>query len=553
MKVILCAVNSKYIHSNLALYSIYSSAMIYRDKYGADIGELSVKEYTINDVYDTVFYDIMSGKPDIVAFSVYIWNVSFISRLTHDIRKISPDCVIVIGGPEVSYGTGHTDLTFDYVIEGEGERALFALLAKLCNDQYIPDGSLGFRCTGGKVSAMPVTDLSEIPFPYNEGNIKRFDNRIVYYESSRGCPYSCAYCMSSIDKGVRFLGLDRVYSDIDYFFDSGVKQVKFVDRTFNCDPRRAYSIFSYIISNTKREDINFHFEVGADLFTDEIIELVSHAPSGLIQFEAGIQSTYDKALSESVRKTDLDRCFNNIRKIIDLNNINMHVDLIAGLPYEGLEEFKRSFNDVYKLNSHQLQLGFLKKLSGTRLNMLVDKHKYVFSDNPPYEILSNAYLSFDDISYLKKIEDVVDRLYNSRRFIFTLNRLLLLFNDPYSMYESIVRYFEESGYLFSPVSSRKMYEIMHSYIAKVFPHLTDDFATTLLLDYYASDKSDLTPSCLGNLVAKDKRGRAHKVIQEYRLDKSVLNSIRFVGEGIYIFDYSDKNRVSERYNYYKLI
>lgn len=550
MRTLLCAVNSKYIHSNPAIYYLSTQAKELEGMYGGNIGEIDLKEFTVNDVYENVLYEIMTKKYDIVAFSVYIWNVMFVSRLTQDIKKVDPNCLIVVGGPEVTYGTEHTSLVYDYVIQGEGERAFYALLRSNNDKEGVMNLPFDFSVDEKVVRATPMEDLKDIPFIYNKDNISYFDNRIIYYESSRGCPYSCAYCLSSVEKGVRYLDLDRVYKDMDFFIESGVKQVKFVDRTFNCNKERTYAIFSYIIDKAKDVDMNFHFEVGADLFTEDVLDLLQGAPKGLIQFEAGIQSTYEKALEESVRKTDLNKCFENIKRIISMNNIHMHVDLIAGLPYESLEVFKNSFNEAYLLFANQLQLGFLKLLPGTRLNDLVEKHGYVFSKHPPYEVLGNSYMDYQDLAALKRVEEVLNKLYNSGRFYFTLQKLLELFETPYDMYERIANYFEETGNLFRPISARSLYDILFDFIGSAFPKRKDEFAEYLLLDYHASDRSDFPPASIQYLWKQEKKSKEEifKILEEKSLDKSFMNSIRFVGDKAYIFDYSQKNKVTERYD-----
>lgn len=545
MKTLLVAIDSKFIHSSLAVYSLYETALEYEKKYGGDIGQLSLKEYTINDIYENVLLDIMDQKADSIAFAVYIWNIDFARKLIGDIRAIDPNCLIILGGPEVSHGT---DLLYDYIIIGEGERAFYGLLCYL-NNYNLSVKDFNFTIDKDKVYADLIPDLKEIPFPYNKNNIKNFENRIIYYESSRGCPYSCAYCLSSVEKGLRFLDLDRVYKDLDFFIENRVKQVKFVDRTFNCNPKRAYRIFEYIIEHARDCETNFHFEVGADLFDEETLKLLASAPLALIQFEAGIQSTYEKALIESVRKTDLDKVFYNIKKIISMDNINMHVDLIAGLPYETLDIFKKSFNDAYSLKAHQLQLGFLKILRGTPLNDLADKHGYVFSNNSPYTILKNNYLSNEDIRRLMKIEDVFNKVYNSGKFILSMDRLLSYYKSPFDMYEDLALYFEERGYSLASMASRLVYDLVFEFIHRKFPEKKEDFAKILLIDFFGADRSDAPPESLQFYwkSARSQKDRIRDILSEKGLAKEYQNFVRFIGDEAYVFDYSDKNKVTGRY------
>ena len=341
-KVLLCALNSKFIHSCLAVHSLKKFAV----SRGYNKEKISIKEFTINDNIDFILHGIFSENPETIAFSVYIWNVEYVSRLCRIIKKISPETEIILGGPEVSYIEKHPffdEKDFDFILKGEGEKSFYELISS------------------GKITNEKILNLDELPFPYDEENICLFENRIVYYESSRGCPFSCAYCLSSAEKGVRFLSMERVKSDLEFFSSHNVKQVKFVDRTFNADKKRAYEIWQFIIANFSDGNMNFHFEIAADLLDENLISLLGTAPDGLIQLEIGIQSTKDETLVLSCRKTDTQKVLSNTKKLVEQGNINIHTDLIAGLPGETPEDFKQSFNDVYKLKSHQLQLGFLKK------------------------------------------------------------------------------------------------------------------------------------------------------------------------------------------------
>ena len=447
MAVKICAVNSKFIHSNPAVHSLacYCRSL-------CDINKIKIEvcEFTVNDVYKNVLHSIMSGRPEVIAFSVYIWNVSFISKLCGDIKKIDPSIKIILGGPEVSFDVPalFCEQDYDYIIAGEGERAFACLISEI----------YGLDVAGCS------DHLAEIPFIYSQDNINLFKDRIIYYESSRGCPFSCAYCLSARSGQVRSLSVGRVCEDINFFIQAeSVKQVKFVDRTFNYDKDRAYAIFEYIINNN-RGGQNFHFEICADLLDERAINLLKNAAVGLIQFEIGIQTTNEKALDICGRKTDINKCFENIKLLLKNKNINIHVDLIAGLPEDSLEDFKHTFNQAYDLKADQLQLGFLKLLRGAPLNNLVEKYGYKFSSQPPYEILENACLSHEDLAVLHGVSIALDRYYNSGRFAESLDYYCGLFNTPFDFYARLSAYMLRHGWLYHPCSPENLNNILLEFI-----------------------------------------------------------------------------------------
>ncbi len=350
-RAIICAINSKYIHSNPAVYSLAA----YYEKHSVNkLWHTDVREYTINDIVGNIIYDIVSDKPDVIAFSVYIWNVEVVKRILCDLRVILPNTVIILGGPEVSFGTEHcniNDSLYDYIIQGEGELCFTELLDNLSSvsEQALIDSDVA--CVNKILRADRLLAMDEIPFIYNDENIGCFKNRILYYETARGCPFSCAYCLSGGDcSPVRFTDVEIVFTHIDFFCKHDVPLVKFVDRTFNCNPARAKEIIKKIAAIPDSCSTCFHFEVGADLFDDEFLCLLSTLPKGRVQIEAGIQSLNETTLNASVRKTDNNKVFSNLKKIIDGENVNVHTDLIAGLPFESLASFKNSFNGVYRLN-----------------------------------------------------------------------------------------------------------------------------------------------------------------------------------------------------------
>ena len=559
LKTLLCSFNSKFIHSNPAVYSLEKACDVYCNEYRTTCGCIVLNEFTINDLYDYITYKISSQKPDIIAIATYIWNVNLVSKLCKDIRKSMPDVKIVLGGPEVSFGVEHTHIKYDdydYIIKGEGERSLFCLLASLNDKEFTPPKEFGFCIKDKVIYSLPINDLSQIPFIYDGHDIKEeFLNKIVYYESSRGCPFNCAYCLSAAYGSVRFLPLKRTLDDILKFIKSGIKQVKFVDRTFNCDRERAYEIINFIIQEASESDMNFHFEVGADLFDDRLISLLAKAKRGQIQLEIGIQSTFNKALEICCRKTSLEDLFYNIDKIIKIGNINVHVDLIAGLPGESYERFKKSFNDVYFLNAHQLQLGFLKLLKGAPLNELISEYDYSFSKNSPYEVMKNDSITYDEILKLKRIEDVLERYYNSRKFCKTLDLVVQVFDSPFDMYETLADFFEENGNTFKSVSSRELYDILFDFVCGL--NVNDEFIDCareyMLLDFFSSEHSENVPERLKKIwepYALYKQ-KAKEILDRYKMIKDKNKVVRFVNQIPYIIDYSKKDPVTGCFNVIK--
>ena len=403
MKILLAAVNAKYIHSNLAVYCLKS--------YAASKGqEAEIAEYTINQQTEEVLRDLYERNADVVAFSCYIWNIEFIKAVIKDYKKIRPQCEIWLGGPEVSYRAEELLAELPEVrgvMVGEGEE-IFAKLAKAYREELSLNeiSGIAVRENNGEIlttePAEPL-DFSALPFPYGDENLSFFDNRIIYYESSRGCPFSCAYCLSSLDKRVRFRNMDLVKKELKFFLDRQVPQVKFIDRTFNINGPRTVELLQFIKENDNAIT-NFHFEVAAELLTKEQIELLNSLRPGLVQLEIGVQSTNSETLTAVNRKTELSELKKTVAAVRKKNNVHIHLDLIAGLPKEDLDSFKKSFNEVYEMNPHQLQLGFLKVLSGAPMEGMAAENEIVYQSAPPYEVLSTNWLSYEDIILLKKVE-----------------------------------------------------------------------------------------------------------------------------------------------------
>lgn len=542
-KVLLCAVNSKFIHSSPAVRYLRTAAdiLLPEAEYETDIFEGS-----INDTAEHLVYEIMKRSPDIIGFSCYIWNIGMIEKLCQTVRKIDGSIKIILGGPEVSYGIAHTHLSendYDSIVSGEGEKAFPAAVLDLDGKAVPPE--LGAEKNGRVFTADFIKNLDDIPFIYNEENIKEFGSRIIYYESSRGCPFSCAYCLSSVCGKVRNLSIKRVKSDIDFFIDHNVKQVKFVDRTFNASPERAYEIWEYILKRSADSETNFHFEIGADLLTEKQIELLKKMPAGKVQLEIGIQSTNEESLKESCRFAPNELIFRNVKALKQAENINLHTDLIAGLPYEKYERFKESFNEVYALGAHQLQLGFLKLLSGAPLNDLIEKHGYVFTSYPPYEILRNSYISYGEIQKLKEVEDVLEKYYNSGRFVLSLEALGKYFETPFEMYEKIAEFFKEKSLTFSSVSSKKLYDLLNEFSQKN----EADISEILLTDFHLSENSEIPPESLKNLVPLNKFSHpaAVRLLKGEGLSREKKVFAKFINNRALIIDYGSKNPVDGRF------
>ena len=467
MKVLLAAINAKYIHSNLGIYSLKTYGEKMLKEWGlAEQAEISLAEYTINHQIEQILQDIYKRKPDVIGFSCYIWNISYVKVILADIKKVLPDVKIWAGGPEVSYH-GEAFLkeepAVDLVMMGEGEITFAHFLKALLEGEdlkQVPglmvrnaDGT--FTDTGFR----QVMDMSQIPFPYAFMDMKELEHRIIYYESSRGCPFSCAYCLSSIDKKLRFRSLDLVLPELEWFLQAKVPQVKFVDRTFNCKKSHAMAIWQYIRDHDNGVT-NFHFEIAADLLDKDELDLLSTMRPGLVQLEIGVQSTNEKTLETIRRKTDIEEIRQITATINSWHNIHQHLDLIAGLPWEDLESFKKSFNDVYEMEPEQLQLGFLKVLKGSYMEELIPDCDLLYSAAPPYEVLCTKWLSYGDVLELKDIEEMTEVHYNSRQFTCTLKELEKEFDTPYEMFSFMAGYYNKN-HLFGISHSRiARYEIL---------------------------------------------------------------------------------------------
>lgn len=500
MKVLLTAVNAKYIHSNLAIYSMKA----YAEQKGCPGAEIQLAEYTINQQQDGILRGIYEEKPDLLCFSCYIWNISFVRELIRDVKKILPKTRIWVGGPEVSYDAedflkempqitgvicGEGEETFAEVVrtyaQWEKQEQEPGKLADVPGIVYRDGEKLVF--TGNR----DILNMDELVFPYE--NLSLFEHKIIYYESSRGCPFSCSYCLSSIDKKLRFRSVSLVKKELQFFLDHQVPQVKFVDRTFNCKKEHAMEIWKYI----KEHDngiTNFHFEIAADLLTEEEIGLIAAMRPGLIQLEIGVQSTNERTLQEIRRKTSFQEICKKVRAVAEGENVHQHLDLIAGLPYEDYKSFQKSFCDVYALRPQQLQLGFLKVLKGAYMEEMADAYGCVYKSKEPYEVLKTKWLTYGEISRLKGIEEMTEVYYNSGQFFYTLEALVKEFPDAFTMYEELADFYKGKGYFAVSHARISRYEILREFLQEKGIQYLEFYDQLMVLDLYARENLKTRPS-----------------------------------------------------------
>ena len=539
MKILLAACNAKYIHSNLAVYNLKSCS----GKYSPNV---VIKEYTINQIRDDILKDIYLEQPDVICFSCYIWNISFVKELVPDLKKILPHVDFWAGGPEVSYDAVEflkKNPAFFGVMVGEGEETFHELAGYYIERK--PENLKEIRGVAfhdeTKVPDIVHTgwrelmDLSEIPFAYS--NLTEFKNRIIYYESSRGCPFSCSYCLSSIDKKLRFRDIELVKKELQFFIDNKVPQVKFVDRTFNCKHDHAMAIWRYITEHDNGIT-NFHFEISADLLREEELALMKTMRPGLIQLEIGVQSTNPQTIKAIRRTMDFEKLKGIVDQIHSFGNIHQHLDLIAGLPYEGYESFHKSFCDVYALRPEQFQLGFLKVLKGSHMMEMTGEYQILYKDREPYEVLSTAWLTYGEILGLKMVESMVEVYYNSGQFKHTLVFLEQYFEDPFRMYEALGRFYEKKGDSEISHSRMRRYEILMEFAGEQKEIPLEVLSDVMLLDLYLRENLKSRPS-----FASDQKPY-ERLIWDYRkvekIPKTAHIEVFRDGKTI-LFDYTDRD------------
>lgn len=505
MKILLAAINAKYIHSNLAVYCLKA----YAGKHGK---ETAIAEYTINQQTDEILQDIYKQKPDMLCLSCYIWNLQQIEELIREVKKVLPNTIIWVGGPEVSYDGKSVLEKFPElsgVMKGEGEETFVQLL------EYYEDGKgalseiqgIDYRDEEGKICQnewRKVMDLSQVPFVYED--MEKFANKIIYYESSRGCPFSCSYCLSSVDKCLRFRDIEIVKQELQYFLDNKVPQVKFVDRTFNCKHDHALAIWRYIQEHDNGIT-NFHFEVSADILNEEEIEVLSKMRPGLVQLEIGVQSTNPDTIKEIHRTMKFDKLAKIVTRINEFRNIHQHLDLIAGLPHEDYDSFAQSFNDVYALQPEQLQLGFLKVLKGSYMEEHKEEYGLVYKNLPPYEVLYTKWISYEDTLRLKGIEEMVEVYYNTRQFCHTLPYLMRNFAHPFAFFEALAKFYEENELHMVNHSRATRYELLLHFAKEIDAAHEEEYRQLLTLDFYLRENAKSRPAFAGESTVEKETER----------------------------------------------
>ncbi|MDC4249897.1 B12-binding domain-containing radical SAM protein [Clostridium perfringens] len=498
MKILLTAINSKYIHSNLAVR--YLKAFTKDLDFQGDI-----KEFSINDRVENILEGIIEEKPDVVAFSCYIWNMEFVNRLAELIKLVDPNIEILYGGPEVSY-EGKEFLENhegEYVIVGEGEKTFREFVLYKLGEGKIEDiKGLNYK-KDGKVfenPKRPEMDMNELVFPYTyEEDI---NNKIVYYEASRGCPFKCKYCLSSVMHGVRFLDVERVKKELKYFMERGLKLVKFVDRTFNCNREYTVELLKYL--SEQDTETRFHFEVAADLLTEEQIEILNNAPKGRFQLEVGVQTTNNEVLHNINRYITYENIKEKVLKVAAGKNVMQHLDLIAGLPGEDLESFKKSFNDVHAIRPDEIQLGFLKLLKGSSMREEAEKWGIVYSPYAPYEIIRSKDISYEELLLLKKVEAMVDKYYNSCKFNNVIKFFLNIYDKPFDFYYDLAMFFEQKGNFKRSIGNVEYYKILLDfYLEKIGGEDEGLFKEVLKFDYLCFNKKRWLPDFLVRTITKD--------------------------------------------------
>lgn len=536
MKILLVACNAKYIHSNLAVYDLQAYASDYAD-------HIVLKEYTINQQKDDIMRDIYLEHPDVVCVSCYIWNLSFVKELMADLIKILPGADFWAGGPEVSYDAEKfltENSEFKGVMVGEGEETFKELAGYYVekNPQDLKDMTGICYRDGDQIihnGWRQIMDLSSIPFIYKD--LSEFKNRIIYYESSRGCPFSCSYCLSSIDKKLRFRDTETVKKELQFFIDNKVPQVKFVDRTFNCKHDHAMAIWKYINEHDNGVT-NFHFEISADLLREEELQEMSTMRPGLIQLEIGVQSTNPDTIKAIHRTMNFEKLKGIVDRIHSFGNIHQHLDLIAGLPYEDYDSFRHSFNDVYALKPQQLQLGFLKVLKGSHMMEMCREYGIVYKTQEPYEVLSTKWLDYDHVLKLKTVENMVEVYYNSGQFQNTLEYLENFFQDAFSIYERLGSFYMEKGY--GDVSHTRMrrYEILLEFLEDVPEISMDQVKDQMVYDLYLRENLKSRPG-----FARDQKPFERQIWDFRKREKVAKNAhVEVFADGtVLLFNYADRD------------
>lgn len=540
MKILLTAINSKFVHSNLAVR--------YLRAYTKDLDyDCKIREFSINDREENILKEIIEEKPDVVAISTYIWNVEMAIRLANLIKLVDKNIEILYGGPEVSYDSRLflKDNVGEYVIEGEGEKTYREFVEYKLGTKKVEDiKGLHYKKDGEVHSngSRPLMSLDEVVFPYEED--EDLNNKIVYYEGSRGCPFNCKYCLSSTTHGVRFHSIDRVLRELQFFIDKKVKLVKFVDRTFNCNHKYSMAIWDFLIkadTNTK-----FHFEISADILRNDEIELLRNAPVDRFQFEVGVQTTNDEVLNNINRFVNFSDIKEKVEELLSLRNIKQHLDLIAGLPGEDYNSFVNSFNDVHSIRPEEIQLGFLKLLKGSAMREEGEKYKMVYSPYPPYEILKTDKISYEEILVLKKVENVVDKYYNSQKFNNILNYFYSKFDTPYEFFYELSNFFEKKGYFNRNIGNSEYYKVFLDFNMEILKSDNKYLRDIIKYDYLSFNKKRGIPEYLKNSIDKSIE---EKIKDKYREEYSFREySVDYFNLDMEV--YENNQKVVEKDTYY---
>lgn len=537
MKLVLTALNAKYVHTNLAVR--------YLREYTKDLDyECSIKEFSINDRLENILEALIAENPEVIGFSCYIWNIEMVIKLSKLIKKVNPNIEILYGGPEVSFDVRKflDSVDGDYLIEGEGEETFRRFILYKLNGGSIEDiPGLFYRDENGNINGknnLNFLDMDQLPFPYS--NEYEFKNKIIYYEASRGCPFNCKYCLSSTIKGVRLRNLDLVKKELTLLMERGVSLVKFVDRTFNANRDYARKLWQFL----KDADTNtrFHFEISADLLREEDIELLRSVPKGRFQFEIGVQSTNEEVVKNINRTMNIDKLAHRVRQLRLADNIHLHLDLIAGLPGESYESFKESFNEVYSFGPHVIQLGFLKLLKGSKMKEEEKKWGMVYSPYPPYEIIRNNYISYDQLVILKKVEAVVDKYYNSQNFGNILQYIMPNFNSAFDFFLNLAEYFQSKGYFNRSISGVEYYRIFIDFYKECVGEDLNVLKDLIKYDYFRFNKRSWIPDFLDKNVSKEEE----KIIKDLLVNKYGMTTIKRVyiqGYNIDINAFIEKRKI----------
>ncbi|PAB59418.1 B12-binding domain-containing radical SAM protein [Anaeromicrobium sediminis] len=582
MKVLLTTLSAKYVHTTLALR--YLKTYVENE-----FEDVFIEEYTINNNMDYILGEIYKKKYDIVCFSCYIWNIEKTLILCKNLKKVNPNLIIALGGPEVSFDPERVmsqNPSVDYVMFGEGEETFKEFLEKQNKGEVFKHvAGIAYK-EDGKIYVNEerplIGNLDSIPSPYDD-DLSEYENKIIYYESSRGCPYNCSYCLSSTIRGVRFFSMDRVKRDLGIFLKNRVRQVKFVDRTFNANKKHSLHIMKFLKENDNGHT-NFHFEITADLIDEETMEFLKDVREGLFQFEIGVQSTNDATIKEIDRNVNFEKLSKVVKRVSEFKNTHLHLDLIAGLPFETYDIFKKSFDDVYNLRPEQLQLGFLKLLKGSSIRVNEEKHGYVYKDEAPYEILKNDYMSYEDILKLKDLEEMVEIYYNSGGLRHSVEYIVKNFyTSPFKLYEDLAQYWQENGLFHVSHNKQKIYKILLDFYNEKIKEKADLFEDLLKFDYMSQHKGSL-PNFFKRITIDNMNVRIHdflhdeenirKYLSQYEnvLAKNILKKIEivnfnydillFINKGYdkdieesittILFDYDKKTKVFHKSIYYKI-